>query len=48
MLSAYSLALAMLALAGLIDTSIAENITSDLFFYGQSPPVYPTRKLSFN
>lgn len=28
----------------LIGASTAQNITADSFFYGQSPPVYPTRK----
>jgi hypothetical protein len=36
--------LGMTALAGLIDVSNTQDITSDTFFYGQSPPVYPSRK----
>lgn len=28
------------------DSSDDEPITDDVFFYGQSPPVYPSRKLS--
>lgn len=36
--------LGMTALAGLVDVSNTQDITSDTFFYGQSPPVYPSRK----
>ncbi|KAL5319229.1 hypothetical protein ACEPPN_012279 [Leptodophora sp. 'Broadleaf-Isolate-01'] len=46
--SANMFAVAMLALVGLVDISVAQNssipqtITDDTVFYGQSPPVYPT------
>jgi beta-glucosidase len=38
------LSLAMTSLVALVDVSNTQNITSDTFFYGQSPPVYPSRK----
>ena len=45
MSSIKALSFAILALAGLIDQTIAaDNITSDAVFYGQSPPVYPSRE----
>jgi len=28
----------------LLGTSNAQNITADAYFYGQSPPVYPSRQ----
>ena len=37
------LSLAIIALAGLVNVSDTQAITSDTFFYGQSPPVYPSR-----
>ncbi|KAH6667482.1 putative beta-glucosidase [Halenospora varia] len=43
MSSIRALSFAILALAGLVDQTIAaDNITSDAYFYGQSPPVYPS------
>jgi beta-glucosidase len=36
--------LAITAFVALVDVSNTQNITSDTFFYGQSPPVYPSRK----
>lgn len=52
--SANMFAVAMLALVGLVDISVAQNssipqtITDDTVFYGQSPPVYPTRTLTID
>lgn len=37
----YSLLPVLLALNGVVTGQI---ITSDTYFYGESPPVYPTRK----
>ncbi|KAF4636740.1 hypothetical protein G7Y89_g1329 [Cudoniella acicularis] len=43
MSSIRALSLALLALTGLVNVSSAvDNITSDTYFYGQSPPVYPS------
>ena len=36
--------MATTALVALVGVSNTQNITSDAFFYGQSPPVYPSRK----
>ncbi len=40
------LSLVMLAMSGLLGTSTGQNITDDAFFYGESPPVYPSRKFN--
>ncbi|KAH8588635.1 beta-glucosidase-related glycosidase [Bisporella sp. PMI_857] len=44
MLTASTLTLALLATAGIFKTCTAEDITDDTYFYGQSPPVYPSPK----
>lgn len=38
-------ALSILLSLSLVSVAHAENITSDAYFYGQSPPVYPSRAL---
>jgi beta-glucosidase len=42
-----SLALVAMAFAGVINVSVAKDISSgDAVFYGQSPPFYPSRQLN--
>lgn len=43
MVTMYALPWAFLAFVGL-STVNAQVITDDTYFYGQSPPVYPSRK----
>jgi hypothetical protein len=47
MLKLQALPLVLLGVVGLVDGSTLQNITSDTFFYGQSPPVYPSRKFRY-
>ena len=46
MISVYSLPVVWLLISAFTQESSAQgNITDDTVFYGQSPPVYPSRKL---
>lgn len=37
----------ILAFVGVFNIVAAQEITSDSYFYGQSPPVYPSREFHF-
>lgn len=44
MLTNRAVSLVLLACLGLVNASVTEDISKDSYFYGQSPPVYPSRK----
>lgn len=45
MVSTGCLLAAIVASASILSSVGAQEITDDTYFYGQSPPVYPSRKL---
>lgn len=45
MITARYFVAALLGFVSLFISVTAQEITSDTYFYGQSPPVYPSRKL---